>query len=75
MSAEGKFEVEYNSSGTFGVQVLNNKPRNISAIQNSISAGLSGSVTVGPQIELGAQLFGCNLISFSAEAGGKASGT
>ena len=74
MSAEGKFEVEYNSSGTFGVQVLNNKPRNISAIQNSISAGLSGSVTVGPQIELGAQLFGCNLISFSAEAGGKASG-
>ena len=74
MSAEGKFTVEYNASGTFGVQVLNNQPRNISAIQNSISAGLAGSISVGPQIELGAQLFGCKLICFSAEGGGKASG-
>lgn len=74
MRAEGKFEVQYNLAGTYGVQVLNNHPRNISALQNSISAGLSGSISVGPQLELAAELFNQKLICCSGEAGAKASG-
>lgn len=74
MTAEGKFEVQYNLSGTYGCQVINNHPRNISALQNSFSAGVAGAITIGPKLELAAELFNQNLISFSAEAGGKASG-
>lgn len=74
MTAEGKFEVQYNLSGTYGCQIINNHPRNISALQNSFSAGVLGAITVGPKLELAAELFNQKLISFSAEAGGKASG-
>lgn len=74
VTAEGKFELEFNTSGTFGVQVLDNHARNISALQSSASAGLSGSISAGPQIGLKLELFDQDIINCSAELGGKASG-
>lgn len=74
-TAEGKFEVDYRVHGTLGVQVLNNKPKNICALQSSSSVGLSGALKVGPQMRLLAEVFGKDLLSFSADAGVKAGGS
>ena len=69
MNAEGKFELDYRVHGTLGAQVRNNKAKNISALQESSSVGLSAAIKVGPQLRLLAEVFGEDLLSFSADAG------
>lgn len=75
LTAEGKFEIDYNVHGTTGIQVRNNRPKNISALQSSLSLGLQASVSAGPRVGLEAEIFGEDILDFSAEAGGKASGS
>lgn len=74
LNAEGKFELDYRVHGTLGAQVRNNKAKNISALQTSSSVGLSGALKVGPQLRLLAEVFGEDLLSFSADAGAQGKG-
>lgn len=75
MNAEGTFEYEYTLKGTIGCQVVNNRPRNISTLQGSSSVSLTGQVKVGPQIGIVAEVFGEDLLSFSADAGVRVGGS
>ncbi len=75
MNAQGTFEFQYNLAGTLGVQVLNNKPRNISALQSSTSVGVMGEIKSGPKIGIVAEVFEKDLISFSADAGVRVGGS
>lgn len=75
MNAQGTFELEYNLAGTLGCQVLNNRPRNISALQSSTSAGIMGEIKVGPKVGIVAEVFEKDLISFSANAGARLGGS
>ena len=75
MNAQGTFEFQYNLAGTLGCQVLNNRPRNISALQSSTSAGVMGEIKVGPKVGVVAEIFEKDLISFSADAGARLGGS
>ena len=75
LNAEGKFELDYRVHGTLGAQVRNNKAKNISALQSSSSVGLSGALKIGPQVNLLAEVFGEDLLKFTAEAGVQGKGS
>lgn len=74
LTAEGKFDLKYNLHGTLGMQVRNNQLKNISALQSSASFGLEAAISAGPRVGLEAEIFGEDILDFSIEGGGKASG-
>lgn len=75
MNAEGKFEVQYNVAGTLGCQIVNNRLSNISALQSSVSGGVAGEISVGPNVGILVEVFEEDLISIAAKAGAKFGGS
>ena len=75
ITAQGVVELDYNVHGTIGVQVLNNRARNISALQSSASFGLAASFSVGPRLGLEVEIFDEDILDCYAEAGAKGEGS
>lgn len=74
-TAEGKFEVTYKVAGIIGARVVNNQPRNITDLASTTSVGLCGEVTGGLNVELDAEVFGKDIISFGVDVGIAAGGS
>lgn len=75
LTPEGRFELDLGFNGTLGIQVLNNKVYNLSNLTPNCSIGLAGAIKIGPQLRLLAEVFGEDLLSFSAEAGVQGTGS
>lgn len=75
LSPQGKFELDFGVNGTLGVQILNNEAHNLSTLTPTVSVDLAGEIKIGPQLRALAEVFGEDLLSFSADAGIKGSGS
>lgn len=75
LSPQGKFELDFGVNGTLGVQILNNEAHNLSTLTPTVSVGLAGEIKIGPQLRALAEVFGEDLLSFSADAGIKGTGS
>lgn len=72
--AKGGVTLEFGGKGVFGVQVLNNRPRNISAFNTYSSIGVSAEIKAGLKVSFGFQTFGADIINANFEFGPCVSG-